>query len=58
MNRFEYIEARLQENEAFVSKESQIKLYDGDQKVRIKNKYKITYVHIHAYIHVHTYICM
>lgn len=33
MNRFEYIPARLNENEFFVSKESQIKLYDGDQKV-------------------------
>lgn len=33
MNRFEYVEARLQDCETFVSKESQIKLYDGDLKV-------------------------
>lgn len=37
MNRFEYIEARLEENESFVCKETQIKLYDGDQKVSNKN---------------------
>ncbi|KAI8122022.1 Vacuolar protein-sorting-associated protein 36 [Lucilia cuprina] len=36
MNRFEYMEARLYENEAFVSKESQIKLYDGDQKTQFE----------------------
>lgn len=33
MNRFEYIAARLKEDESFISKESQIKIYDGDQKV-------------------------
>ncbi|XP_065369947.1 vacuolar protein-sorting-associated protein 36-like [Calliphora vicina] len=36
MNRFEYIEARLNENEVFVSRESQIKLYDGDQKTQFE----------------------
>ncbi|XP_073844083.1 vacuolar protein sorting 36 [Musca autumnalis] len=36
MNRFEYIQARLNENESFVSKESQIKLYDGDQKTQFE----------------------
>ncbi|KAM7356097.1 vacuolar protein sorting 36 [Cochliomyia hominivorax] len=36
MNRFEYIEARLQEHESFVSKESHVKLYDGDQKTNFE----------------------
>uniref|UniRef100_A0A1A9WRN8 Vacuolar protein-sorting-associated protein 36 n=1 Tax=Glossina brevipalpis TaxID=37001 RepID=A0A1A9WRN8_9MUSC len=34
MNRFEYIEARLQDGETFVSRESNIKLYDGEQKTQ------------------------
>ena len=33
MNRFEYIPARLIENESFVAKDKNIKLYDGDEKV-------------------------
>ncbi|XP_055628435.1 vacuolar protein-sorting-associated protein 36 [Toxorhynchites rutilus septentrionalis] len=32
MNRFEYCQARLGENESFVAKERNIKLYDGDEK--------------------------
>lgn len=33
MNRFEYIPAKLHENESFVSKDKNVKLYDGDDKV-------------------------
>ncbi|XP_013110981.1 vacuolar protein-sorting-associated protein 36 [Stomoxys calcitrans] len=36
MNRFEYAEARLHESESFVNKETQIKLYDGDQKTQFE----------------------
>ncbi|XP_037939014.1 vacuolar protein-sorting-associated protein 36 [Teleopsis dalmanni] len=36
MNRFEYIEARLHEGETFVSRDHNIKLYDGDQKTRFE----------------------
>uniref|UniRef100_A0A182INP3 Vacuolar protein-sorting-associated protein 36 n=2 Tax=Anopheles atroparvus TaxID=41427 RepID=A0A182INP3_ANOAO len=32
MNRFEYYQARLSENETFVAKDRNIKLYDGDEK--------------------------
>uniref|UniRef100_A0A2M4BR08 Vacuolar protein-sorting-associated protein 36 n=1 Tax=Anopheles marajoara TaxID=58244 RepID=A0A2M4BR08_9DIPT len=32
MNRFEYCQARLWENESFVAKDRNIKLYDGDEK--------------------------
>uniref|UniRef100_A0A182Q018 Vacuolar protein-sorting-associated protein 36 n=1 Tax=Anopheles farauti TaxID=69004 RepID=A0A182Q018_9DIPT len=32
MNRFEYCQARLKENESFVAKDRNIKLYDGDEK--------------------------
>ncbi|XP_001655431.2 vacuolar protein-sorting-associated protein 36 [Aedes aegypti] len=32
MNRFEYCAARLAENESFVAKDRNIKLYDGDEK--------------------------
>lgn len=35
MNRFAYEEARLAENEAFVSRDRNVKIYDGDQKVTI-----------------------
>lgn len=33
MNRFAYEEARLSESEAFVSRDRNVKIYDGDQKV-------------------------
>lgn len=36
MNRFEYIPAKLFEDESYVSKEKNVKLYDGDEKVSIK----------------------
>ncbi|XP_039432459.1 vacuolar protein-sorting-associated protein 36 [Culex pipiens pallens] len=32
MNRFEYCQARLAENESFVAKDRNVKLYDGDEK--------------------------
>lgn len=37
MNRFEYCQARLFENESFVAKDRNIKLYDGDEKVAISH---------------------
>lgn len=43
MNRFEYVEARLHEHETFVSKGSQMKLYDGEQKVSQTNKLTLYY---------------
>lgn len=33
MNRFAYEEARLVETESFVSRDRNVKIYDGDQKV-------------------------
>lgn len=33
MNRFEYVNAKLLPEEAFVSKDRNVKLYDGDEKV-------------------------
>lgn len=33
MNRFAYEEARLTESESFVSRDRNVKIYDGDQKV-------------------------
>jgi len=36
MNRFEYIEARLKENESFVSTDRNVKIYDGDQKTQFE----------------------
>lgn len=33
MNRFEYSPAKLREDETFVSKDINVKLYDGDEKV-------------------------
>lgn len=35
MNRFEYVEARLHDDETFVSRDRNVKIYDGDQKVSI-----------------------
>ncbi|XP_017467783.1 PREDICTED: vacuolar protein-sorting-associated protein 36 [Rhagoletis zephyria] len=32
MNRFEYLEARLHDDETFVSRDRNVKIYDGDQK--------------------------
>ncbi|XP_050074877.1 vacuolar protein-sorting-associated protein 36 [Anopheles maculipalpis] len=37
MNRFEYCQARLSENESFVAKDRSIKLYDGDEKTNYED---------------------
>ncbi|XP_035912647.1 vacuolar protein-sorting-associated protein 36 [Anopheles stephensi] len=37
MNRFEYCQARLSENESFVAKDRNIKLYDGDEKTNYED---------------------
>ncbi|XP_040169256.1 vacuolar protein-sorting-associated protein 36 [Anopheles arabiensis] len=37
MNRFEYCQARLFENESFVAKDRNIKLYDGDEKTNYED---------------------
>uniref|UniRef100_A0A182SAN5 Vacuolar protein-sorting-associated protein 36 n=1 Tax=Anopheles maculatus TaxID=74869 RepID=A0A182SAN5_9DIPT len=37
MNRFEYCQARLSENESFVAKDRNIKLYDGDEKTSFED---------------------
>lgn len=46
MNRFEYASAQLRDDETFVAKVKNIKLYDGDQKVsdlnRVLNRIKLT----------------
>ncbi|XP_030372756.1 vacuolar protein-sorting-associated protein 36 [Scaptodrosophila lebanonensis] len=36
MNRFAYVEARLHENETFVSRDRNVKIYDGDQKTEFE----------------------
>ncbi|XP_068148718.1 vacuolar protein-sorting-associated protein 36 [Drosophila tropicalis] len=36
MNRFAYIEARLNPNESFVSRDRNVKIYDGDQKTEFE----------------------
>lgn len=33
MNRFEYVQARLKEDESFVSRDKGVKLYNGHEKV-------------------------
>ncbi|EDW19710.1 vacuolar protein-sorting-associated protein 36 [Drosophila mojavensis] len=37
MNRFVYEEARLKENESFVSRDRNVKIYDGDQKTEFED---------------------
>lgn len=34
MNRLEYSQAKLREDETFVGKDTNVKLYDGDEKVQ------------------------
>ncbi|XP_017106092.2 vacuolar protein-sorting-associated protein 36 [Drosophila bipectinata] len=36
MNRFAYVEARLNSDEAFVSRDNKVKIYDGDQKTEFE----------------------
>lgn len=33
MDRFEYVESRLQNNEELICRERNVKIYDGDEKV-------------------------
>lgn len=34
MNRFEYLPAQLKEGEVFVARDTIVRIYDGDEKVR------------------------
>lgn len=35
MDRFEFIEARLSEGETYLKRDKNVKIYDGEDKVRI-----------------------